>query len=430
MKRDVKPAMGCTGPVSVIYAAAAAREAIGGELRALRLRVDKDTYKNSLAVLTPGTPYMGIRDPAILGALYGKSAYGLEVIRDLGVSWDPALVASYANKTEIEILWDQKRLGIYIDVCAQTDKGVGRAVVAREHDALVLLAAGDTVLQKDARFDPDDMAFEQEKPINRYSIRELYDFACRVPAADIAFLQDAVEKNMRLARAGLAEKCGAGFGPGFAAMGDSLSLRMKAMAAAASDARMGGKPLSAMSCGGSGNVGITACVPLAVLAEELEKTGEPLHRAICLSYLLAIRGKAAIGRLSPMCACAIAASMGVAAGAVMLYGGTYTAVDGAIRNLLGSMGGVLCDGAKFGCAYKLANGAGTALDSALLALNGVSIPAGDGVVCASAEETLALVGRLAGEGMLEEDELLCLEMLKREKASETAITKRREVPAP
>ena len=136
--------------------------------------------------------------------------------------------------------------------------------------------------------------------------------------------------------------------------------------------------------------------------------------ALALSYLLTISGKAHIGRLSPMCACAMVASLGIAAGSCMLMGGNFEQIEGAIANLVGSTGGVLCDGAKYGCAMKLATGAGVAMESANLAVHGVRIPVYDGLVGATAEDTLALLGRIASKSMLTTDEYMCKEFIRRE----------------
>lgn len=411
LRNDVKPAMGCTGPICVVLAAAAAREAVGGKLLSLYINVDKDTYKNSLAVVTPGTPYTGILYPSIVGALYGKSQYGLEVIKDLGDEWDKYAVEKMAENTTINIRWDQKRLGVYVEAIAETSNGTGHAIVAIEHDRIVLLEANNNIILKDEAYNPNDIEYEKKKPINKYTIRQLYDFAMNVSIDEISFLKEAVKLNMELAEAGMREGLGAGFGKGFSTIDNSICIEAKMMTAAASDARMSGKNLSAMSCGGSGNVGITASIPLAILAKRIGANEEKMLRAICLSYLLTILGKVRIGRLSPMCACAIVASVGVAAGTVVLYDGDFEAVDKSICNLLGSVGGVICDGAKPGCAIKLAMSASTAMECGMLAAKGFSIPVNNGIVRNNADETLKLVGTLASEGMLLEDELLCKAML-------------------
>ena len=415
LKEDVKPALGCTGPISVVFAASVAVSAVGGTLQELRVLMDRDTYKNSISVATPGTPYMGVLEPAVLGALYGKAEYGLEVLRDLK-EFDQAYVDSFAREhTQVEILWDRHGMGLYIEVFATTDQGEGHAIVAKTHDGVVLQEANGQILQKDESYCPDDTAFEEKKPIRAYTVRDLYDFVTQVPAQELSFLREAFDINMQLTEAGLTEGMGARFGQGFAKLGgDSVYMRAKILAAAAADARMSGKPLSAMSCGGSGNVGITASVPLVAVADGYGRSEEELLRALALSYLLTIMGKAHIGRLSAMCACAMVASLGIAAGSCLLMGGSFEQVEYAIGNLVGSIGGVLCDGAKYGCAMKLATGAGIAIECAQLAVQGIHIPQLDGLVGTSADETLGLLGRIASRSMLDTDQYMCKEIIRRE----------------
>lgn len=415
LRDDVKPALGCTGPVSVIFAASVAAKAVGGELESLSMILDRDTYKNSISVSTPGTDYMGVAAPAVLGAIYGNPALGLETLNDMH-GYDKARVDAMAeNAVDISIAWERREMGIYIEVFANTTAGVGHAIVARTHDGVVLEEANGRVIRRDESYDPADTAFETEKPIRAYTVRDLYDFAAEAPVADLAFLKEAVDANYKLAEAGLVSGVGSGFGVGFSQLGvDSMYMKAKALAAAASDARMSGVALPAMSCGGSGNVGITGCVPLVCVAEALNSGEEQLLRALALSYLLIIMGKAHIGRLSPVCACALAAGIGVAAGACRLMGGSFEQIEGAINSLIGSIGGVLCDGAKYGCAMKLASAAGVAIECAELAVRGVSIRALDGIVGRSADETLAFIGRLASNGMLQADDSMCRDIIARE----------------
>lgn len=416
LRSDVKPALGCTGPISVAFATAAAVSPVkDGELKALKVRMDRDTYKNSISVATPGTPYMGVLEPAVVGALYGNAEYGLEVLKDLNKGWDQARVEAFAREhTTIEIDWDHKQMGIFIEVFAETDAGQGHAIVAKTHDNVVLLEKDGQVISREEGYD-QAADFEKEKPIRAYTIRDIYDFAVETPIEELAFLQEALDANYALAQAGLEGRLGSDFGNGYAKIGPQTPIsKAKVLAAAASDARMSGAPLSAMSCGGSGNVGITASISLIPVAEDLNKGKEELLRALAMSYLLTIMGKAHIGRLSPMCACAMVASLGVAAASCYLMGGSFEQIEAAIGNLIGSTGGVLCDGAKYGCAMKLATGIGIAIESAQLAVAGVRIRKLDGLVGNTADETLGMLGRIASKGMLDADEYMCREIIARE----------------
>ncbi|NLN48774.1 MAG: serine dehydratase subunit alpha family protein, partial [Clostridiales bacterium] len=169
-----------------------------------------------------------------------------------------------------------------------------------------------------------------------------------------------------------------------------------------------------VACAGSGNVGITASLPFVPICEEHGKSEEEMLRAICLSFLMTIYIKSHIGRLSAMCACAIAAGVGVTAGTALLLGNSYEEVEMAIDNVVGSLGGVLCDGAKLGCAMKLSTAVGVAIESAYLAVAGISIPKRDGLVSDTADETLKLLGKIAKEGMIDTDIVMCRAIIERE----------------
>ena len=231
---------------------------------------------------------------------------------------------------------------------------------------------------------------------------------------DIQFLSEGIDMNMRLASAGLGEGAGAGFGRAFVKMGGGMILRAKALTAAASDARMGGFGLPAMCCATSGNVGITAMLPLVAVAESMGKEREDLLRAVAFSCLLTILMKSHIGRLSALCACAIAAGIGVAGGASILLGGDRDCPERAIQNLTGALMGVVCDGAKYGCALKLSSAAGLAIESAMLAKEGIFVPGGDGLVCDTGDETMETIGRVAQEGMVVTSDVMARIIIDRE----------------
>lgn len=417
LQAEVGPALGCTGPVSVAFAAAAARETVGGTPKRVSIVSDMNTYKNSIAVVTPGTSFRGILEPACVGAFYGDASLGLEVLKTMKDPDEDMIRAFAKDHACVDIKRDYHGMGIYIEAEVETERGVGKVLVANAHDRVVRREADGRVLYEDLAYDINDLAFEAKAPIRAYCIQDFYEFAAQAPFADIAFLGEAVELNQRLAQTGLDEAMGACFGLGISDMpGDAAYLRAKALAAAASDARMSGANLSAMSCAKSGNVGITASVPLVALAEELGKSREELVRSICLSYLMTIYVKNHIGRLSPMCACAIAASIGVGSGYCYLLGLGLDGIEKAIRNIVGSIGGILCDGAKLGCAMKLSTATGVAIEAARLAQRGKAVPGGDGIVCYCADDTIAMLGRIAAPGMVTANEFMAGEIIERENA--------------
>jgi len=416
LEGEVKPALGCTGPTSVSFTVSVAKDAVGGAPDKVEVLMDKDTYKNSIAVGIPGTSLRGLEIAAALGAVCGDSKAGLEVLK--GASEKDELKAKELLKnTLVDIKWDLESVGLYIEARVDTDLGHARAVVAKTHTNTVLIEVnGKKVFEKEMPSGRIDYSSDE---IRRYGLRDFFEFASQEPLENLLFLKKAIQMNLALADAGMADNVGAGFGLGYSRVFDgSMVNRAKALTAAASDARMAGLGLPAMSCATSGNVGITASLPLKVVAGTLNATEEDLIRSLALSFLLTIYMKSHIGRLSALCACAVAASVGITAGTVRLLGGGLEEAQMAINSVIGSIGGVICDGAKPGCALKLSNAAGIAIESAQLAMKGISIPSCDGIVCDSADKTMEMIGRIAREGMEQTDRTMCELIIEREKRRE------------
>lgn len=418
LRNEVRPALGCTGPTCISYVVAVARDIAGGTAKHVKLVMDRTNGAKNSDVGIPGTKLMGVDIAAALGALCGDAAAGLENLHNVTPE-DEAQASEFArNNVDVEIDWQYDIVGLYVDATVETSQGVGRVIISKTHLNVVYKELNGKTIYQAEEYDRNSAINESAAPIRAYKIWDFYDFAVSVPIEDIAFLQEAIEMNVRLAKTGLEEKLGVGFGGAFEKLtDDSLVTYAKALTSAASDARMCGRNLPAMSCATSGNVGITASVPLYAVAQTKQIDNEKLLRALALSYLLTIYGKNHIGRLSAMCACALAASVGVAGGTVLLLDGSYETVNSAIMNLIASLFGIVCDGARVTCAYKLANAIGVAIDSALFALNGTNVPASQGVVGKNADDTIALMGRIAREGMITMDKILCQVMFERTQES-------------
>jgi len=413
LEGEVKPALGCTGPTSVSFAVSVAKDAVGGTPGKVEVLMDKDTYKNSISVGIPGTSQKGLEIAAALGAVCGDSKAGLEVLKN-ATEQDEFKAKELLKDTVVDIKWDLESVGLYIEARVNTDLGSARALVVKTHTNTVLIEVnGQKVFEKKVQEGKINYSSDE---IRQYGLKDFFEFASDEPLDNLLFLKEAIKMNAALADAGMVENVGAGFGLTYSRISNGNMVdRAKALTAAASDARMAGLGLPAMSCATSGNVGITASLPLKVVAETLNATEEALIRSLALSFLLTIYMKSHIGRLSALCACAVAASIGIAAGSVMLFGGDLRQAEMAINSVVGSIGGVLCDGAKSGCALKLANAAGIAIESAQLALRGVSIPYYDGIVCVSADKTMEMMGKIAQEAMEKTDRTMCELIIDREK---------------
>ncbi|HOG42125.1 MAG TPA: L-serine ammonia-lyase, iron-sulfur-dependent, subunit alpha, partial [Bacteroidales bacterium] len=228
---------------------------------------------------------------------------------------------------------------------------------------------------------------------------------------DLEFIMESVTLNKALVDEGLRNKYGLQVGRTLLApinkvvFGDTYLTYAMAYTAAASDARMAGCRLPAMSNSGSGNQGITATVPVIAIAEKLEASHEELARALVISHLVAIHIKGHLGRLSALCGCVVA-STGSACGIVYLRKGGYEQMCAAIKNMIGNITGMVCDGAKVGCALKVASGVASAVQSAVLALDGICISSNDGIIEEDIEKTIANLGRIGSIGMQITDEMI------------------------
>ena len=417
LRSEVKPALGCTGPVLMAFATAVSRAAVGGTPLRTKVLLDKDTYIKNCAVGIPGIDARGIPIAAALGTIAGDASAGLEVLRNAKAE-DAERAKAFLSNVTVDIKWDFDGIGLYVESWVETDRGTGHSLVAKTHTNVVFVEVDGKLVQGAY---PDNFAStvdHSKDMIRSYSVEQLFAFSISQPLEDLLFIREAISMNSKLAEHGLKTGAGENFGNALLAIPFNNPIqRAKSLAAAAADARMAGEPLPAMSCATSGNVGITASLPLISMAKDLTIDEERLIRALAFSFLLTIQIKSYIGRYSAFCACAIAASIGVAGGTVLLLGGSANQSGDAIRSIIGSTLGVVCDGAKHGCALKLSSGVGAGLESAYLALQGVAIRGGDGFVCTGVDATIRLMGRMAHEGEAEADEMMCRLIFERDKGN-------------
>ena len=421
IRKEVKPALGCTEPIAVALAVAKAMEIIeercpecSGEWRysdnyTLRIEVSGNILKNGMGVGIPGTGMVGLHIASALGAVCGKSSYGLEVLNDLNdksINKAKGLVKS--ERVVIALAETDHKLyvkAIVTDACGHSSS----AVIEDDHDNIVETCFGDEVLTSAHR---QDSCTDQKSTLDyKLTVKEIFDFASTVAYEDIEFILESRTLNLALAEEGLRGAYGLRVGQAISASankevfgGDFLSYAM-AMTAAASDARMAGCTLAAMSNSGSGNQGITVTMPVIAYSIKYGTTDEQLARALVLSHLIAIHIKGYLGKLSALCGCVIA-STGSSCGLVYLRGGDYEQVCSAIKNMIGNITGMVCDGAKVGCAMKVASGVSSALQSAVLAREGMCISEHDGIIEKDIEKTIRNLGRIGSVGMQHTDNMI------------------------
>lgn len=420
IRKEVKPALGCTEPIAVALAAAKAVEILE-ERSNVSMRNDKDLridvqvsaniLKNGMGVGIPGTGMVGLFIAAALGAVCGKSSYGLEVLKDFDeVSINKAKELVSKKYVRINLAETNKKLYIKAIVeSAQIPGHQATAVIEDDHDNIAEIWYDNSLLASSHR----ETAEEPQKCTLDYglTVKEIFDFAQSVPYEDIEFVLESRSLNLTLAEEGLRGKYGLRVGWAISlesskeVFGDDFLSYAMSMTAAASDARMAGCTLPAMSNSGSGNQGITATMPIIAYSQKYPVSEEKLARALTMSHLIAIHIKGYLGKLSALCGCVIA-STGAACGLIYLRGGSYEQMCYSIKNMIGNITGMVCDGAKEGCAMKVASGVSSALQSAVLAMGGICISPEDGIIEEDIEKTIRNLGRIGSVGMQSTDNMI------------------------
>lgn len=416
IKKEVKPALGCTEPIAVALAVAKACEVLGvsGNTGAeLEVKVSGNILKNGMGVGIPGTGMVGLYIASALALFCGKSAYGLEVLKDL-TPGDVDAAKKFVDDKRVCISLAETDKKLYVEAVCTCGGRTSRVIIADNHDSIVYVEKdGEVVCDlRMAEDAPDGAAGGQKTTLDyKLTVDKIYDFACNTPLEDIEFILEGAEMNMALAREGLKLEYGLRVGRTILdhkhseVFGSGLMNTCMALTAAASDARMAGCTLPAMSNSGSGNQGITVSMPVVAAAQELCADREQLARALVLSNLIAIHIKGYLGKLSALCGCVIA-STGSSCGIVMLKGGTLEQIKYAIKNMVGNITGMVCDGAKVGCALKVASGVSSSVQSAILALENICISSHDGIIDEDVEKTIQNLATIGSKGMQSTDNMI------------------------
>ena len=403
LREELVPAMGCTEPIAIALASAKAREALGTMPEKITAACSGNIIKNAKGVIVPTTGNMkGINTSAILGAVAGDPGLGLEVLSKVGsadLEKTRELLAEGICREEL--LDTTAKLHILI-----TMEGGGHTALAEirdEHTNVIRLEKDGVVLFR--KEEPVQAAVEEEKSdLDELNLADILDFANTVDLTEIRpTLARQVEYNVRIAQEGMTHVYGGRVGATLLRhYGEDVRIRARAMAAAGSDARMGGCVLPVVINSGSGNQGITCSVPIVVYAKYLGAAEDTMYRALIVSNLVALLQKRGIGRLSAFCG-AVCAACGSGAGITYLHGGDYDTIGRTITNTLANVSGIVCDGAKGSCAAKIAASVDAAILAHEMSMDGNTFGAGEGLVKESVEQTIASIGRMAAEGMRETD---------------------------
>jgi len=405
LNNEVKPAIGCTEPVAIALCAAAASSCIKGtKFDSVDVYLSPNIYKNGMNVGIPNSKEIGLDVAAALGVAKQSYEKGLEILGEIDDNCrSVARELIYNNKVLVRIADTDKK--VYVKVIVKSDNNVSEAIIEDKHDNIVDISLNNsTVFTKktnsniNSNCEGDDSFFDA-------SIMDIIKTIESLNFEDTKFMLKGIEMNMSAAKLGMNQRLGIGTGYAIkqnmdkGIIGTDLANTAMMLTSAASDARMSGLTVPVMSSNGSGNNGLTAILPIAAYNEVHPTNEVDLSKALAISHIITAYVKHYIGRLSPLCGCSIAASTGSACAITWLMGGSYAQIQGTVKNILANQSGVICDGAKPGCALKLGTAAASGVQSSLLAMEGYYACKNNGIVTGTAEQSIKNLKTLSDKGM-------------------------------
>lgn len=401
LQQELVPAMGCTEPIAVAYAAAVAASQLPARAEKVSIVVSSNIIKNVKSVIVPNTGGLhGLEAAAAAGIIAGDPEKKLLVISQVTKAQQKE-IADYLKEAAFTV--EESSSGQLFDIQIELE-GAGHKSVCRitgEHTNVVLIRGdGNTVLERSIEVSME----EENRDKALLTVEKIVEFADTVDICDVKEMLDRqINCNMAIAQEGLDNDYGARIGQVLLkTRGDDVVTRAKAYAAAASDARMSGCDLPVVINSGSGNQGITSSVPVIIYARDMGASDEQLYRALTVSNLITLHLKSGIGPLSAYCG-AISAGCGAAAGVTYLFGGKFREIAHTVVNAIAINSGVICDGAKASCAAKIASAVEAGILGMEMFRQGSQFVGGDGIVSKGVENTIDNVSRLASEGMRKTD---------------------------
>ncbi|MBO5976510.1 MAG: serine dehydratase subunit alpha family protein [Oscillospiraceae bacterium] len=401
LEHELIPALGCTEPIAIAYAAAKARAVLGCEPEHIEIRCSGNIIKNVKGVTVPNSGgLVGIEAAAILGAICGSADSELEVLESVKAEDISRCKTLMAEKLcSVTLVKDVDNL--YVVAYLTAGEHSASVSVVNRHTLITCIEKdGEVIFRNNIA-----KAEERAEDYSGLNVRSILDFADEVDIEDVRhIIEPQIELNSAIAREGLRGNYGASVGyTMLQVFGDNVRTRACAMAAAGSDARMGGCALPVIINSGSGNQGMTVCLPVIEYAKDLKVSEEKLYKALVLSNLIAIHLKKYIGSLSAFCG-AVSAASAAGAGITYLFGGDYEEIGYTIVNTLGNVGGIVCDGAKASCAAKIASAVHAAIISHYMGSHERVFRAGEGFIKDDLEATIRSMGYIGRVGMKETDE--------------------------
>lgn len=405
LRGEIQASTGCTDPGSVALAVARAVQELGCPPDRVEVTVSPSVYKNGVGVGVPGTGERGLEIAAALGAVLGHPEEGLAIlgrVEPQGLAAAKALVA----QARVRVGYGEGPDPLYVRATARAGSLSASALIAGDYAQFVeTTKAGKVLFSR-----PIPKAEAAQDRLQGTALKELFALVPQLRPEDLGFLLEVAEVNLAAAKAGLADP-DLGLGPSLAARARTggkdapLPQPFAAMhlaqvwTAAASEARMAGRPVAIMAIAGSGNHGITFSLGILAVARTLGSSPDQLARALAYGAIATVVIKSHVHRMTAFCGCAVAASTGLAAATVYLLGGGFDRAEAAMQSVIGTLAGMLCDGAKESCAWKLSSSASLAIQAAFSAMGGASIPDGMGILGRDIDASFMNLGQLNDPGM-------------------------------
>lgn len=409
LKGEVVPALGCTEPIAVALASSKACKELGLSPEKIEVYVSPNILKNGMGVGIPGTGMVGLDIAAALGAIGGNSDAMLEVLKDI-TKEDIESSKKFLKGNRVYVTAKDVPNKLYVEVTVFSGNHKSTVIIKDKHSNIVSVEVDGKYIYKQ-EYSQDTASIKDTDSIDHTSVEEIYNFAINAKLEDIKFILEGAKMNKAISNEGLKNNYGLKVGKTLfekineGIISNDLQNYAMALTAAASDARMAGCMLPVMSNSGSGNQGITVMMPVVAVAEKLNVNEEKLARALVLANLIAIHIKSYLGRLSALCGCVVASS-GASCGITYLMGGNLDNIIYSIKNMAGNIAGMICDGAKTGCALKVSTGVSAAIQSSLLAMEGIEISEKDGIIDKDIEKTIKNIAELGAKGMQQTDKLI------------------------
>lgn len=399
VKKDVFPALGCTEPVAVAYAAAVLKKYLTETMDYMLIRVSKNIYKNGRFVIIPNTDEWGLELAGLLGLLAGNPDDKFMVLKEI----DKDIIKSAHDildlgKVKLEYVEDSP--DIYVNIVVKSLDEKVEVELKDSHTHIDNIKVNEQTVYEDKLDDNNDISFDF---LRNMTFKEIKNVCEEIPSKELEFIEEGVKMNKKAAKRGLKENKGLNIGATLTRLmedgklSENAPTKARMLTSAAADIRMGGGSCPIMTSGGSGNQGLGVVLPIVVVAEKHNIEKENLLRAIFFGHVINKFVKIYTGKLSGVCGCSIAAGIGASAGISWMLDGNDEQISGACKNMLANLTGMICDGAKETCALKLSTSAEEAVISAYLANENIIVKDNVGIIGDSIENTIKNVGVLCKE---------------------------------